>query len=269
MWSCPHCRQALSTASQTSLVCPEGHSFDLAREGYVNLLPPNRKRSLDPGDNKLMIAARRRVHDAGLYQVLATGIQAEVRKHSDEVSTVLDLGCGEGYYSAAIIEALPRACLFAVDIAKPAVRLAAKRCSGGHFAVASAFDVPLADAGMDLILSVFAPVSEHELQRLLRPGGYYLKVIPAPAHLWELRCLLYDNPQAHQAEPLSLEFFEPVNTFHVEYQLKLAGELLQDLVSMTPYAYRGQRENREKLLQLEELELQMAFTVSLQRFCPA
>jgi 23S rRNA (guanine745-N1)-methyltransferase len=264
MWSCPHCRRPLEARDDT-LACEAGHRFDIAREGYVNLLPANRKRSRDPGDSKDMIAARRRVHDAGLYRPLAEGIQALVASVAGEVRCLLDLGCGEGFYSAALLRAVPGATLYGIDIAKPAVRLAAKRNTDGRFAVASAFDVPLADHAVDLLASVFAPANDGELRRLLRPGGYYLKVTPNPRHLWELRELLYDQPLEHPAEERVVPGFEAVSAETLAYSRDVDAALLADLVAMTPYAHRGQRERRAALAQVQQLRLTMAFRLSLQR----
>lgn len=267
MWSCPICRQALEKGEQAiSLTCAAGHCYDVAREGYVNLLLVNRKHSQEPGDSKEMIAARSRVHAAGLYQRLAMALQEQLTALDKVPSQVLDLGCGEGFYSAAIQQVLPDAQVMGIDIAKPAVKLAAKRCPGGSFAVASAFDVPLPDSSLDLVTSVFAPVDEAELLRLLVPGGIYLKVTPAPRHLWELRGLLYEQPTPHKVESQLVEGFESLIETDLEYPLQLNGETLRDLVAMTPYAHKGQREGREKLDSLEGLALQMCFSISVQRY---
>jgi len=263
MWSCPVCREPLINQHEKSLICSGGHCYDLAREGYVNLLLANRKHSQEPGDSKEMIAARNRVHNADLYAPLATALKEYLGGLEIQPTRILDMGCGEGYYSAALQQALPAAQLFGIDIAKPAVKLAARRCPSGAFAVASAFDVPLPDASIDLVVSIFAPLDKGELLRLMVPGGIYLKVTPAPRHLWELRCLLYEEPKPHEVESQLVEGFESIAEFDCAYTLNLEGETLRDLVAMTPYAHKGQREAREKLDRLEELELQMCFDISI------
>jgi 23S rRNA (guanine745-N1)-methyltransferase len=177
---------------------------------------------------------------------------------------VLDLGCGEGYYSTALQQIFPAAHVFGIDIAKPAVKLAAKRCPGGSFAVASVFDVPLPDSSLDLVASIFAPLEEGELSRLLAPGGIYLKVTPAPSHLWELRALLYDEPKPHPEESRLAAGFESLTETVREYPLKLSGDTLRDVVAMTPYAHRGRPQGREVLESLEQFELQMCFSISVQ-----
>jgi 23S rRNA (guanine745-N1)-methyltransferase len=268
MWTCPHCRNPLLPDAERSLACCSGHRFDLAREGHVNLLPVSRKRSKNPGDSSEMIAARSRVHEANLYQPLAQAMMEELATVVRQPVTALDLGCGEGYYSLALTEAFADARVYGVDIAKNAVRLAARRCRAGQFAVASAFDVPLADGSLDLVQSVFAPVDEAELRRLLRPGGIYLKVVPAPRHLWELRCLLYDEPRPHEEALSAPQGFELLKRQALDYRLTLESDSLRDLVSMTPYAHKGQREHRGRLDELEKLSLQMAFSIAVMRYCP-
>ena len=245
--------------------CAEGHQFDRAREGYVNLLPANRKRSKQPGDDRSMLAARRGVLDAGFYQPLAEDLRGMLAETAG-VERVADLGCGDGYYTAAVADSLPAAGVCGIDIAREAVRLAAKRHGTIDFAVASAFDVPLTAQSIDLATSIFAPVSAAELQRLIPPGGYYLKVVPGPRHLWSLRQALYTNPQPHTAEPVTEPGFEALAARTLEYPVTLDAERLTDLVAMTPFAHRGHREKREALLARSTITVEMAFElVILQR----
>lgn len=266
-WTCPNCFKPL-TNDGNSLRCEAGHCFDVAREGYVNLLPASRKRSKDPGDNREMIEARRRVHQAQLYHPLAAKISAWISAISDNDGIVLDLGCGEGYYTGVLQRQASKLSIYGVDIAKPAIRLASRACPTVRFAVASSFGVPLADDSVNVAFSVFAPTGAEELARLIRPGGYYLEVSPAPSHLWELRELLYDKPRPHQQAIRELPLFEHVDGQMVEFTLELADEQLGDLVAMTPYAYGGPRENKARLSQLDSLQLQLSFSLNLYRRLP-
>ena len=131
------------------------------------------------------------------------------------------------------------------------------------FAVASAFNVPLAAGSADLATSIFAPVAGDELRRLLVAGGYYLKVIPGPRHLWSLRQGLYTNPQPHAGEPVTEQGFKTVHTRTVDYTITLDRERLADVVAMTPFAHRGHREKREALLTLSSMTLEMAFELAV------
>ena len=263
MWSCPHCREALQlNTAGTVWACANGHPFDCAKEGYVNLLPANRKRSLHPGDSPDMMAARRRVHEAGLYGSLAEAIEA-LLSPAENVVNMLDLGCGEGYYSAALQGAQHRAQLYGVDIAKPAVRMASKQHRHGRFAVASAYQLPLLDDSQGIVLRVFAPSDDKEMRRVLAPGGCYLEVTPAARHLWELRAGLYDTPREHSEARSGLPGMRLLQREEVSYRAALDESLLRDVIAMTPFAHRGHREKREQLLQSDGLTVQMAFSLCL------
>jgi 23S rRNA (guanine745-N1)-methyltransferase len=265
MWACPHCRQALCLLpDQSGWVCTNKHQFDRAKEGYVNLLPSNRKRSREPGDNPAMIAARHRVHAANIYQPLARALQESLAQLPNNAA-VLDIGCGEGYYCAAVNAALPAARICGIDISRAAVRVAAKARKDAGFAVASAFQLPLLDASQDMVLRVFAPSDDAEVARVLRSGGYYLEVTPAPRHLWQLRESLYGKPREHEPARSAIEGMQLQRQGDIDYQLELGQELLKDVVSMTPYGYRGQREKREALLRVGALTVTMAFSLQLFR----
>jgi 23S rRNA (guanine745-N1)-methyltransferase len=263
MWACPHCREALQlNTAGNAWACANSHQFDCAKEGYVNLLPANRKRSAHPGDSPEMIAARRRVHEAGLYGRLAKGIEA-LLSPAEHIENMLDLGCGEGYYSGALQGAQYRAQLYGIDIAKQAVRMAAKHHKHGHYAVASAYQLPLPDDSQGIVLRVFAPSDDKEVRRVLAPGGFYLEVTPAPRHLWELREGLYDTPREHTESRTGLPGMRLQQQEEVSYRASLDPSLLRDVIAMTPFSHRGHREKRAQLLQSEGLTVQMAFSLCL------
>jgi 23S rRNA (guanine745-N1)-methyltransferase len=264
LWTCPLCREPLQRDGGT-LACPARHSFDYAREGYVNLLPAQRKRSREPGDNREMMAARRAVHGADLYRPLLDAIVAALQPLLPAGECLLDLGCGEGYYSHGVMAALPEIKLYGVDIAKPAVRLAAKTCPTGRFAVASAFELPLPAQSMGAILSVFAPADDGELLRLLKPDGHYVKITPGAHHLWELRQLLYATPKPHVQQQTVPAGMAELASVPVRFTLDLRGALLPDLVAMTPYAYTGQRQNKAQLAGLDSLQTQADFLLGVYR----
>ncbi|MEE4143547.1 MAG: methyltransferase domain-containing protein [Halieaceae bacterium] len=268
MWACPHCQLALlASPDGASLVCANGHSFDRAREGYVNLLPANRKRSPEPGDNSQMVAARRRVHDAQAYRPLADALAAELAG-LPLLGSVLDLGCGEGYYTNALARALPGTGLYGIDISRTAVRLAAKRCAGAEFAVASALRLPLPDAALDAVIRVFAPSQDPEVARVLNPGGYYLEVCPAPRHLWQLRAMLYDKPRESPAARSELAGMQLLRRRVVQYELNPAPDLVTDIVAMSPFSQRGHREKRERLQGAPPPVLSMGFSLHLFQCTP-
>lgn len=261
MWACPYCRLELHPSADTaSLSCASGHAFDLAREGYVNLLPPNRKRSRDPGDNAQMVAARRRVHSADIYRPLANAVVAQLAA-GNVTGTVLDLGCGEGYYTQTLVAAHSGAEVCGVDISRNAARLAAKTCPSAHIAVASAFDLPLPDDSVDAAVRIFAPCDDGEVVRVLKPDGCYLEVSPGPRHLWQLRQGLYDTPIEHQPAREAIAGLTLLRSTQLQYELQAPPEQLADIISMTPFAYRADKQRREMLLASELSAVTMAFSL--------
>ncbi len=263
VWICPFCQQGLNfNAPEKAWLCSNRHSFDCAKEGYVNLLPSNKKHSTDPGDSAEMIAARRSIHGAELYRPLADAVLAEIAAACSP-ATFLDLGCGEDYYAGALQRNFPDAKICGVDISKPAVRLAARHYPGIEFAVASSFALPVADGSQDVVVRIFAPSLDSEVVRVLKPGGFYLEVTPAPRHLWVLREALYDVPRAHADSRDKFPYLQLAKSSNCEYEVDLSQGLLRELVAMTPFAHRGHREKRERLHSGGGMNVGMAFSLKL------
>lgn len=170
-FSCPLCHQPLSR-EKNSYICPQRHQFDMAKEGYVNLLPVQHKRSRDPGDSAEMIQARRAFLDAGHYQPLRDAIVAQLRERLDEKATaVLDIGCGEGYYTHAFADVLPEITTFGLDVSKVAIKAAAKRYPQVTLCVASSHRLPFSDTSMDAIIRIYAPCKAEEFARVVKPAA--------------------------------------------------------------------------------------------------
>ena len=164
LFRCPLCSAPLSRG-EPGYLCPSGHCFDVAAAGYTHLLPANRKHSKNPGDDKAMVAARSAFLDRGYYAPLRDALCARAAKECKALPSpaLLDSGCGEGYYTAGLYQALTAAgCapkIAGVDISKFALRRAAKRLPQGEFAVASVYHLPLADESVDALVNVFSPLS--------------------------------------------------------------------------------------------------------------
>ncbi len=167
------------------LVCPRGHSFDVARSGYINLLQPQDRRSKQPGDTAAAVRARRRLHDAGVTEPLLRAIAELVAASLGDV--VLDAGCGDGFY----LGSLARETGFqahGIDISTPAIEAAARRYPACEWIAANADRfVPYADRSFSIVLSITARMNAPEFRRVLRPDGKLLVAIPAPGDLAELR----------------------------------------------------------------------------------
>lgn len=265
IWQCPHCRESLELAER-SWRCANGHSFDCAKEGYVNLLPVNQKRSREPGDSAEMLNARRRFLEAGHYGPLADAIGAQLQSLSAEPACVLDVGCGEGWYVRRLVEnGWPAEQIFGVDIAKAGVRLAAKKQPRAQFAVASSYHLPVADSSVNTVLRVFAPGPTEELRRVLKSDGTLVDVSPGPEHLWSLKSHLYDHPQRHEA-PEVLKGLAPVSELRCEFPLNIKSNAqVRDFLAMTPFAWKGRAKAREALEQQDSLTLEADFLLRVYR----
>lgn len=271
LFSCPLCAAPL-TCTDTGLLCPNRHSFDRSAAGYVHLLPPNRKHSQNPGDDKEMVAARSAFLDKGYYAPLREALcqLALGCVTGESAPVVVDSGCGEGYYTAGLYEALRKAGLSprmaGVDISKFALRRAAKRLKEGEFAVASVYRLPLTDACAHLLVNVFSPLAVEEFARVLRPGGHFLYAVPSQRHLWEMKEVLYERPYENPVKRENYTGFvwEGVQEVRYEVTLESSGDIMA-LFHMTPYAWKTPRAGVERLENLERLTVQIGFDVHCYR----
>ncbi|AYC35034.1 methyltransferase domain-containing protein [Pseudomonas cavernae] len=255
---CPLCAAAL-VAADNGVACAAGHRFDRARQGYLNLLPVQHKNSRDPGDNQAMVEARRRFLEAGHYAPIAKRL-AELAAERKPAAW-LDIGCGEGYYTAQIAEALPQADGYALDISREAVKRACKRAPQLSWLVASMARIPLADASCQVLASVFSPLDWSEARRLLSAGGGLLRVGPTREHLIELRARLYDEVRAYDDEKHLSLIPADMRLAHSEtlsFSLALSSpEARADLLAMTPHGWRASAERRAAVIE-QPLEVTVA-----------
>ena len=263
---CPVCGGPLRR-EERALRCARGHSYDRARQGYVNLLMSNHSSAKRHGDDKAMVAARRAFLDKGYYAPLRRELCEAAVAHCGAAVELLDAGCGEGWYTAGVQAALTeagkpcRAC--GIDISREALIWAAKRGGELALAVAGVNRLPVANRSCDLLLSIFAPMDAGEFRRVLRRGGILLRAVPLEEHLMGLKAAVYDrpypNPPPDCAPP---EGFRLLERRDVRDTLQLScGEDIRQLFMMTPYYYKTGRQDQEKLLALEHLETAIAFGV--------
>ncbi|PNK61861.1 methyltransferase domain-containing protein [Psychrobacter sp. FDAARGOS_221] len=287
---CPYCQSPLHADAKTwqcdGSLNDKGtrHPFDVARQGYVNLLPVQNKKSKDPGDSQQSIEARHRFLSQGFYQPLqqliahlvnqkTEGSAESTQSNNQTLSsqTWLDVGCGEGYYTSAMAQALsnqhqPKSALIALDISKPAVALLARTAKQQHQLwyqdnsegstavypmVASASHLPLTDNSLDAISSIFSPILPDEFARVLRVGGRLIIAKPDAGHLQSMREALFDEVRQHDSDKFLDELaplFKLINTHQIQAPLSLDKQALSDLLTMTPYSYRAKAEKREALL---------------------
>jgi len=262
---CPLCAAPLERGERC-FRCPSGHSFDIAKEGYVHLLPPNRKHSALPGDDREMVLARRDFLSKGYYQLLLNTICSQILAFSGEAPVILDTGCGEGWYTAGVFGALqaagksPR--MAGTDISKFALRTAARRERNVEFAVASSYRLPLPDGIADMLLNCFSPLALEEFRRVLRPGGIFLYVVPGPRHLWAMKEILYERPCPNEEKETPYEGFAYREIVPADGEIVLESrEDIRNLFRMTPYFWKTPKAGAERLEALKTLETEISFRV--------
>lgn len=262
---CPVCGAHLFEKSGC-LKCPDNHSFDIAAEGYSHLLMSNRMHSHIPGDNKQMVNARRQFLEAGFYENFSNAINAEALAvlKNIQAPVILDAGCGEGYYTARLYNAVSaekeKVKAAAFDISKFAVKAAAKKYKGIEFAVASSFAIPAADGSVDFLLNVFAPIVPAEARRVLKKGGTMLVCVPTPRHLFGLKAALYEKPYENERHDTVYNGFEFCRRVTVTGEITLeSGEMIENLFSMTPYYWKTPRSGAKRLEGLERLCTETGF----------
>lgn len=246
MYVCPVCKAPLQ-AQQAQYVCSQGHSFDVAKKGYVNLLLSHKMRSKNPGDNKDMIAARRAFLSQGHYQPLLEKLAQLCAQH--EVSRLLDAGCGEGYYTCGL--ARSGLTVAGMDISKEGIIAACKRDKNLDWCIASVNDLPYQSGYFDAVLSVFCRVDDAEFYRVLRPGGVVIFVGPGSNHLPALRAGLYEQVRPYQTAKQEdyLPSFTEIASAGVKFAIELdSAEQIYNLLTMTPHYWSTNPEQQQRLL---------------------
>ncbi len=259
------------------------HSFDVARQGYINLLPVQFKKSKNSGDSGQSVQARHDFLHNGFYQPLQALIVQVTNQFTADNSHWLDIGCGEGYYSQAIYSSEKVSQLTAVDISKSAVVTLSKSCKIQHNLwsqkengivpmVASASQLPLADNSVQAISSIFSPIFADEFARVLAPNGILMVVKPDIDHLASVRQGLFDTVRKYEVDKFSDQLqasgFSKIHQQKLSYKIELDSDNVANLLTMTPYSYRAKKEKRQALLencQKNGLLTQVAFVVDIFR----
>ena len=261
LFSCPVCKESLFIEDR-SYKCNNRHCFDMAKEGYVNLLVGSKSTEFS-GDDKEMVAARTRFLDGGYYSPLREKMCSLLKKYT-ECKNLLDAGCGEGYYTSEYAKLFENT--IGVDISKSAVKHASKRCKNARFAVGSVYHLPVCSGFCDAVVNCFSPNVPSEFHRVLKDGGYLFYVVPAPKHLWELKSILYDNPYENEEKTEQYDGFEYVGAEGVTNTFTLSSkEEIDALFHMTPYSWNTPKECAERLKSKDKLDVTAEFVIHIYR----
>ncbi|GLC89491.1 putative RNA methyltransferase [Lysinibacillus piscis] len=235
LFACPICQQKMLVEQQSRLVCANNHSFDIAKQGYINMLTSmaNSKYS------KELFEARKVVIDSGLYDI----VEQKVSEYIGHVKTVLDTGCGEGSHLARIMAQKEAHCIgVGIDIAKEGILAAARHYPKQIWCVGDLAKSPFAPASFDAILNILSPANYDEFKRLSTPNGCVVKVVPQSHYLQELRAQLYADSEKERYSNAQIvarfqEAFTDVERERVTYTMPLARELVPALLEMTPMGW--------------------------------
>jgi 23S rRNA (guanine745-N1)-methyltransferase len=245
IYKCPVCGKSLAKA-ENIFACKDRHTFDISKEGYVNLLLASRKNSKSPGDSREMIAARHQFLNRGYFKKLSDELNrmaiCRIKDDRPKDVNILDAGCGEGYYLDALCRSSAgRSGLrfYGVDISKEGAKTAARRNNTIHFAVANSVDIPVMNASVQVLLSMFTPFAEQEFARVLADDGFLFLVNPGARHLWELKKSLYEMPYLNKENKTDITRFKSVGRSRIAYDIEITGpEDLRCLIAMTPYYWK-------------------------------
>jgi len=264
MFICPICKSKLNIDGKTYR-CENNHSFDIAKQGYVNLLPVNKKHSDNPGDSKNMVLSRRDFLESGYYNCFSDKLNelvGQIFTNSQKI-TILDLGCGEGFYDGRLMEYLDKSkgmyYIYGLDISKEAIRFAAGKYKRAKYFVGSCFDVPLENSSFDLAINVFAPMVENEIARVLKKGGYLIYAVPGKNHLMGLKKLLYENVYENEEKHTEYKGFEFIGRHSVKSEIALDGEMGVNLFKMTPYYFKTELGAEDKIRKNNGFETEIHF----------
>ena len=248
---CPICGNVLNR-SEKEYRCEKNHSFDIARQGHVNLLVVQQKKSLHPGDTREQVLSRRAFLEAGFYEPIAKAL-CDTAKELGAEGPVLDVGCGEGYYSTKLASAID-AELTGLDISKEAVRCAAAKYKNATWLCGTAAHLPVADKSAGILTSLFALTMPEEFKRVLKSDGYYFQVLAAQDHLLGLKSIIYPKLKFKEKDSVpDLAGFELVKSVPVRFTFTVEGQQVQNLLSMTPHVYRISKEGAARLAATETL----------------
>ena len=248
---CPVCKKILSKLDKT-YKCENGHSFDIAKEGYINLYLHKSQKS---GDNPDMIKARRDFLSKDYYKFLLD----EVNKQLDINDSIIDLACGEGYYTSRFISKDK----IGIDLSKSGLKIASKNDKNTTYILSTIFDTPLEEKCADKIITIFAPIAKQEIVRLLKDEGLFILVKPNTDHLIELKQAIYDNAYLNEVEDIMIDNLSLIEHIPIKQKSLLDNTDLNNLFMMTPYYNTSSLKDKDKLNSINQLDVTFSFLIEI------
>lgn len=249
--TCPVCKNIL-VKTGNSYKCPNNHNFDIAKQGYINL---NLHNSQNTGDNTEMITARNAFLNKGYYSFLLDRINELLSPNEN----LVDLACGEGYYTSRFI------CedKIGIDLSKQGLKIASRNDVKTTYLLNSIFHNPLQDNCVDNVITIFAPIAKQEIVRILKTDGKFILVKPDEKHLYELKNVLYEKPYLNEIEDIQIDGLKLENEIKINNCATLSNEDLHNLFMMTPYYNTTSITDKEKLNNIENLNITFSFIIDV------
>ncbi|MGX6592605.1 methyltransferase domain-containing protein [Cetobacterium ceti] len=269
MLICPICKEKLIKEGRI-YKCSKNHTFDISKYGHSNLLLSNQKNSKIPGDNKDMVLSRKHFLEKGYYEGISNSVNNIILNLTTNNNiNILDIGCGEGYYTNRLYKALTEnkinSNILGIDISKEAIIAAAKSYKEISWLVASAMHLPVENESLDFIICMFAKIVPEEKMRTLKKGGKLIIVSTGENHLLEMKEVVYENVRKDFYSPIEdLNIFKHIETVNTKYETEiLEPESIENLFNMTPYRWRSPQAGIEKLLALKTLKTTIEVNIDI------
>lgn len=267
---CPVCNKEL-IRKDNCYKCNSNHSFDISKKGYTNLLLSNQYHSLNPGDDKEMVLARKEFFKLDKYQCLKVALLRIIKEyHMDNNVVFCDIACGEGYYTNFLHKNLSNSFTietYGIDISKYAIIEAEKmkkemKLENINYYIANLSYLPFMESSFSLILNCFAPIDDKEFFRVLKSNGIYIRVLPAEKHLLGLKEILYDDPYLNVAKEENIYGMKLIKEEIVDDLINLeTNQDIMNLFKMTPYYYKTNKKFKERLGLVDKLDTQVSFRI--------
>lgn len=263
--ACPKCHKALEKIGKT-YQCADHHNYDIAKRGYVNLLLNPDKSHNNPGDSKESLIARKAFLDQGYYDPILLECTNYIQAHKKDHMQILDLGCGEGYYTYRTKQILgDDNTYYGLDISKEAVNMATRYDKDINWIVGNSKNIPVLDHSLDVIMALFTVVNQEELERTLKEDGYIIHVTANRGHLIEIKHLIYDEVKVKSDEHIRLPF-NVLESYDFTKKIHVAThEDAVNLLKMTPHYYHIKKERRGIIDTLPSLDVTIDLRITVYR----
>ncbi len=261
--ACPKCHEPLQKVEKT-YQCSHHHCYDIAKSQYINLLLNPDKATNNPGDNKESLLCRQAHLNQGYYDIILDEVVQYIQEHHHDHMHILDLGCGEGYYTYHLKEKLNDDSVFyGLDISKNGIQMATKYTKDIYWIVGNSKNIPILDHSLDVITALFTVVNAQEIKRCLKEDGYMIHVTANNHHLIEFKELIYDEVKMKSDEFIRLPF-EVVKSYDFKKKIHLKNhEDSLNLLKMTPHYYHIKKEKRHILETLGEFDVTIDIRITI------